>query len=117
MSDSATLAMVKRPVCHRPRLMTIRSPFGGGDSFSVAASNARVCAATGTTHTTARMRARIDIETPSAAEMFPLARCTRIGHLKRPSLTTWILLALVAGILFGAALPGPAVKLAILGTI
>jgi proton glutamate symport protein len=37
--------------------------------------------------------------------------------LKRPSLTTWILLGLLAGILFGAALPGPAVKLAILGTI
>jgi len=37
--------------------------------------------------------------------------------LKRVSLTTWILLGLVAGILFGAVVPGPAVKLAILGTI
>ena len=37
--------------------------------------------------------------------------------VKRPSLTTWILIALVAGIAFGAVLPGPAVKLGILGTI
>jgi proton glutamate symport protein len=42
---------------------------------------------------------------------------SNIGILKRISLTTWILLGLVAGILFGATLPGPAVKLAILGTI
>ncbi|MEP6714477.1 MAG: cation:dicarboxylase symporter family transporter [Terriglobia bacterium] len=37
--------------------------------------------------------------------------------MKRPSLTTWILIALVAGIAFGAEFPGPAVNLAILGTI
>jgi proton glutamate symport protein len=37
--------------------------------------------------------------------------------VKRPSLTTWILIALVAGIVFGAVLPGPAVKLGVLGTI
>ncbi len=35
----------------------------------------------------------------------------------RLSLTTWILLGLVAGILFGAVFPGQAVSLAILGTI
>lgn len=37
--------------------------------------------------------------------------------MKRVSLTTWILIALVAGIAFGAFLPGPAKNLAILGTI
>jgi Na+/H+-dicarboxylate symporter len=37
--------------------------------------------------------------------------------MKRPSLTTWILIALVAGIAFGAAFPAVAVKLGILGTI
>jgi proton glutamate symport protein len=37
--------------------------------------------------------------------------------MKRPSLTTWILIALAAGILFGAVLPGPAKQMAILGTI
>jgi hypothetical protein len=37
--------------------------------------------------------------------------------MKRPSLTTWILIALIAGIIFGAFLPGPAKQLAILGTI
>src|SRR5436853_6456520 len=37
--------------------------------------------------------------------------------MKRVSLTTWILIALVAGIVFGAVLPGPAKELAILGTI
>jgi proton glutamate symport protein len=37
--------------------------------------------------------------------------------VKRPSLTAWILIALVAGILFGAYFPGPAVKLSLLGTI
>jgi proton glutamate symport protein len=37
--------------------------------------------------------------------------------MKRPSLTTWILIALVAGIAFGAAFPGPAVKMGLLGTI
>src|SRR5882724_6771227 len=37
--------------------------------------------------------------------------------MKRPSLTAWILVALVAGIVFGALLPGPAKSLAILGTI
>lgn len=36
---------------------------------------------------------------------------------KRPSLTTWILVALVAGVAFGAVLPATAVKLGILGTI
>jgi proton glutamate symport protein len=39
------------------------------------------------------------------------------GPVKRPSLTTWILIALIAGIAFGAFLPGPAKQLAILGTI
>jgi proton glutamate symport protein len=37
--------------------------------------------------------------------------------MKRPSLTVWILIGLVAGIAFGAYLPGPAQKMAILGTI
>jgi proton glutamate symport protein len=37
--------------------------------------------------------------------------------LKRPSLTTWILIGLVAGVVFGAVLPKQAVGLAILGTI
>ncbi len=37
--------------------------------------------------------------------------------MKRPSLTTWILIALVAGIAFGAVLPGPAKAMAIFGTI
>jgi proton glutamate symport protein len=37
--------------------------------------------------------------------------------MKRPSLTTWILIALVGGIVFGAFLPGPAKQLGILGTI
>src|SRR4051794_9562542 len=37
--------------------------------------------------------------------------------MKRPSLTAWILIALVAGIAFGAVLPGPAKQMAILGTI
>ncbi|MES1257851.1 MAG: cation:dicarboxylase symporter family transporter [Acidobacteriota bacterium] len=37
--------------------------------------------------------------------------------MKRPSLTTWILIALAAGIAFGAAFPGPATQMAILGTI
>src|SRR5579863_962434 len=38
-------------------------------------------------------------------------------QMKRPSLTTWILIGLVAGIAFGAAFPAPAVKLGLLGTI
>ena len=37
--------------------------------------------------------------------------------MKRPSLTAWILIALVAGIAFGAAFPGPAKELGLLGTI
>lgn len=37
--------------------------------------------------------------------------------MRRISLTAWILIALVAGILFGAALPGPAKELGILGAI
>jgi proton glutamate symport protein len=37
--------------------------------------------------------------------------------MKRPSLTAWILIALVAGIAFGAVLPGPAKQMAILGSI
>src|SRR5437016_12028022 len=37
--------------------------------------------------------------------------------MKRPSLTAWILIALAAGIAFGAILPGPAKQMAILGTI
>jgi proton glutamate symport protein len=37
--------------------------------------------------------------------------------MKKPNLTTWILIALVAGIAFGAALPGPAKECAIFGTI
>ena len=37
--------------------------------------------------------------------------------MKRPSLTAWILIGLVAGIAFGAAFPAPAVKLGLLGTI
>jgi proton glutamate symport protein len=39
------------------------------------------------------------------------------GAMKRPSLTTWILLALVAGIAFGAAWPGPAKEMGLLGTV
>jgi proton glutamate symport protein len=38
-------------------------------------------------------------------------------QMKRPSLTAWILIALVAGVAFGAAFPGPAVKMGLLGTI
>jgi len=37
--------------------------------------------------------------------------------MKRPSLTVWILIALVAGIAFGAAFPGPAKEFGLLGTI
>ncbi len=37
--------------------------------------------------------------------------------MKRVSLTAWILIALVAGIAFGAAFPGPAKELGILGTV
>ncbi|MBZ5675624.1 MAG: cation:dicarboxylase symporter family transporter [Acidobacteriia bacterium] len=37
--------------------------------------------------------------------------------MKRPSLTVWILVALVAGIAFGAVFPGPAKELGLLGTI
>ncbi len=37
--------------------------------------------------------------------------------MKRLSLTAWILIALVAGVAFGAAFPGPAKELGILGTI
>src|SRR5947209_13698786 len=37
--------------------------------------------------------------------------------MKRISLTTWIIIALVAGVLFGAVFPAQAVGLAILGTI
>ncbi|MGD1092305.1 MAG: cation:dicarboxylase symporter family transporter [Bryobacteraceae bacterium] len=37
--------------------------------------------------------------------------------MKRPSLTTWILIALVAGIVFGVVLPGPAQQMGILGTV
>ena len=38
-------------------------------------------------------------------------------QMKKISLTTWILIALVAGIAFGAFFPGPAKELGILGTI
>jgi proton glutamate symport protein len=38
-------------------------------------------------------------------------------QMKRPSLTVWILIALFAGIAFGALFPGPAKQLGILGTI
>src|SRR5438477_8245821 len=37
--------------------------------------------------------------------------------IKKTSMTVWILLALVAGILFGVLFPGPAKELGILGTI
>ncbi len=37
--------------------------------------------------------------------------------MKRPSLTSWILIALAAGIAFGAVAPGPAKQMAVLGTI
>ena len=37
--------------------------------------------------------------------------------MKRISLTGWILIALVAGIVFGAVLPGPAKQLGLLGTV
>src|SRR5207302_5675456 len=43
---------------------------------------------------------------------------TELGRqMKRPSLTTWILAGLVAGIVFGAVFPGPAKELGLLGTI
>src|SRR5216684_3325615 len=38
-------------------------------------------------------------------------------QMKKPSLTTWILLGLVAGIVFGNYFPEPAKQLGILGTI
>src|SRR5437868_9846228 len=38
-------------------------------------------------------------------------------QVRKPSLTTWILLGLVAGIVFGALFPGPAARLAVLGAI
>ena len=37
--------------------------------------------------------------------------------MRRPSLTVWILIALVAGIAFGATFPGPAKEFGLLGTI
>src|SRR5580700_9436489 len=37
--------------------------------------------------------------------------------MKRISLTAWILIGLVAGIAFGAAFPGPAKEMALLGTV
>ena len=37
--------------------------------------------------------------------------------MKRISLTGWILIALVAGIVFGAVLPGPSKQLGVLGTV
>jgi proton glutamate symport protein len=37
--------------------------------------------------------------------------------VKRPSLTLWILIALVAGVVFGVAFPGPARDMALLGAI
>jgi proton glutamate symport protein len=37
--------------------------------------------------------------------------------MKRPSLTVWILIALVAGVAFGATFPGPAKEFGLLGTI
>jgi len=37
--------------------------------------------------------------------------------MKRPSLTTWMMIALVAGIAFGALWPGPAKEMGLLGTI
>ncbi len=37
--------------------------------------------------------------------------------MKRPSLTTWILIGLVAGIAFGASFPGPAKEMGLLGAI
>ncbi len=37
--------------------------------------------------------------------------------MKRPSLTTWMMIALVAGIIFGAVFPGPAKQMGLLGTI
>ena len=37
--------------------------------------------------------------------------------VKRPSLTTWILIGLVAGVVFGTVWPGPAKQLAVLGAI
>src|SRR5271169_4838859 len=38
-------------------------------------------------------------------------------EMKRPSLTTWILVGLFAGIAFGALFPGPSKELGLLGTI
>jgi proton glutamate symport protein len=40
-----------------------------------------------------------------------------VGAVKRPSLTLWILIALVAGVVFGVVLPGPARHMALLGAI
>src|SRR5262249_36018525 len=38
-------------------------------------------------------------------------------RMKKPSMTVWILIALVAGIAFGALFPGPAKEFGLLGTI
>src|SRR5580693_10182428 len=38
-------------------------------------------------------------------------------QMKRPSLTTWILIALVAGIAFGVAFPAAAKQMGLLGTV
>jgi proton glutamate symport protein len=53
---------------------------------------------------------------------FPIYRFPEIfrdpeSQMKRPSLTTWILIALLSGIAFGALLPGPAKECRLLGTI
>src|ERR1019366_4883256 len=37
--------------------------------------------------------------------------------VKKPSLTTWILIGLVAGVFFGTLFPGPAKQLVVLGAI
>ncbi len=37
--------------------------------------------------------------------------------MRRISLTSWILIALIAGVAFGAVAPGPAKQMAILGSI
>jgi proton glutamate symport protein len=46
-----------------------------------------------------------------------LLNTIKTTKMKRISLTTWILLALVGGIVFGAVLPGPAKEMGILGTV
>jgi proton glutamate symport protein len=59
------------------------------------------------------MTASLDEFTPNRHTLLDISG----ENMKRISLTTWILLALVGGIAFGAFFPGPAKELGILGTV